>query len=464
MATIRFEQLVEVYRSTRFAGEGSVSLLSVSSNAIADLIRQIDQDDEAAGDTGISLVDDLDKVQVGNDVRVNIQSPRTGLGVLARSIDGLIMSPGARLEEPPRYYIVDSSFANGQQSIPEDIAVYRTVIQLVKLFGRAATYVDGTKSELLYIKESRLTIPIIFGAADLQTLSKVDAVALLAQFNDDLHLDQKLEILFEAVFELCRGTPANARFSFALRNLGELDRELQKGYKLFASNFSYAKIRSELEDARIEYMQKIHKTVADIQSQLLGIPVATVIVASQMKPPTTCGAEIWVNAAILGGAWIFVVLLWIAIANQHETLKALKIEIERQRSGLTKDFPGVSDEFVGKFTSLEDRIKLHRGALFLIGFLGFIGALGATLFCNHFASMKAQACAGDSSPALSSSGRPDTKPAGDPSAPSLSIPVQGGPVMKAPSPPSPSLPASSTSPVSPRGSSGHDSSMDVAKP
>lgn len=173
----------------------------------------------------------------------------------------------------------------------------------------------------------------------------------------------------------------------------DLATAVRSGYKLFASSFSYNKIRSEIEDARIDYTQKIHKTIVDIQSQLLGIPVATVVVASRMKAPTTCGAELLVNSAIPIGAWIFLVLLIVAIVNQWLTLGVIKAEIERQRSKMIADFPTVSDDFTGTFDALKGRIWWHRAGLVLVAFIGVGGAVAGTCFHNRIAAMTAQPCA-----------------------------------------------------------------------
>ena len=56
-----------------------------------------------------------------------------------------------------------------------------------------------------------------------------------------------------------------------------------------------------MEAAKVDYVAKIHKTLIDIQGQLLAIPVATIIVASQLKSNQTCGVDFWTNIAVLAG-------------------------------------------------------------------------------------------------------------------------------------------------------------------
>jgi hypothetical protein len=396
MARIRFEQLLELYRDTQFAGEGSVddeSELTIASLAIVDLLVRLETDEEAAADAGIALLDDIDQVAVGATVKVRIDAPRLGLGVLARNVDGLLNSIGARVEEPRRFYLIDPGYASDDAAVPDVIGRYRKVLEIVNLLACAASFLDTTRSEIIFVKEGKVVLPVRFDAADLAMLDIAAADRLLGQFADDLHHDQKCSILFEAMIDLCRAHKLDGRFKFVLANLCDLADKLAAGYKLFASSFSYSKIKGELEDARIDYTQKIHKTIVDIQSQLLGIPVATVVVASQMKVPTACGPELWVNFAVLISAWIFVGLLLIAIVNQWLTLSVIHDEIERQKKSLEKDYPTVGGDFVGTFNKLNARICWHKAGLSVIAAVGLMGAVVATCFYGEIAKMTPQPCA-----------------------------------------------------------------------
>jgi hypothetical protein len=166
----------------------------------------------------------------------------------------------------------------------------------------------------------------------------------------------------------------------------------RNGYRLFASSFSYAKIRSDVEAAKVEYIGKIHKTLIDIQGQLLGIPVATIIVASQLKVAKDCGLEIWTNVGVLGGAWIFAVLLLIAIINQWLTLSAISGEIERQKTKLAADYAAISEQFLDIFKGLSSRIVWHRCALIGVGVIACAGAIFAFLVFARLTAVDPRSC------------------------------------------------------------------------
>jgi hypothetical protein len=396
MSLIEFSSLLEVYRNASFNGAGAdgEAEVSVATKEVADLLKRVEDDVYATAETGVTLLDDVGKVQLGAIVKVRLDDPRSGFAVLAHDLDDLIKSPRGRLEEPRRYYLVDPAYAPGDASVPDPIARYRKVLALVKLFGNAASMLDATKSELVFVKDRKVTLPVAFNASDVKALDVDAADRLLGQFADELHHDQKCSILFEALVDLRGKHRADSAFRFILRNLDAIAGTVADGYRLFASSFSYSKIKSELEDARISYTQKIHKTIIDIQNQLLGIPVATIVVASQMKAPTACGPELLVNTAVLAGAWIFVLLLIVAVVNQWLTLNVIKDEIDQQEKALQRDFSKVSADFVGIFKKLKSRIRWHHAGLAIVLVIGISGGGLATYFNHRLAGLTPVPCQG----------------------------------------------------------------------
>ena len=115
---------------------------------------------------------------------------------------------------------------------------------------------------------------------------------------------------------------------------------------------------------------------ADIQNQLLGIPVATIIVATQMKDVKALGYEFWVNTSVLVGCWVFSVLMIFLLHNQSHTLAVLRDEIDRQKRQLKKEYSAVADLFADTFRYLSKRAFTQRVILWIID--GFV-VLGLVL-------------------------------------------------------------------------------------
>lgn len=377
MADVGFADLVEIYRYTRFDGNGG-GTLTVANSGIAAILRSIEADQSLYDLTQVSLVEPGEPV-VGSQVAINVAPPNLKLGILADTFEKLFLAPGAAFAEPVSYFVIDCSYASGDAPAPQLLLAYRAMLTVTARLREAASYVIELQRELVFIGTESVVVPIRFREADL-TPSLIGAAGRLETlFADPLHAQEKAELLGAAVIELAGGQRIDRRFQFIVSNLERVCDEVEKGYRLFVSSFSYSKIRKEIETARLDYINKIHKTIVDIQGQLLGIPVATIVVASQLKLSKGCGTEFWTNCAVLLGAWIFIGLLWLAVRNQWHTLSMLAGEITGQRVRLSDDYAALSGDFFDVFDDLDARIKWHRQVLVGVSGLALAGAVLATV-------------------------------------------------------------------------------------
>lgn len=360
MPRITFDQLIPVYRNTAFNAAGNGGRLYIADEAVLDTLKAIFFDDSAYEDAAISIISDAENFHVGFPVDIEISAPRLGLGQLARDTDGLIAAPANRIAEPRRYYVIGERYAYNDPTIPESITRYRNALRLVKALSEAAAFVDPHHAEATFLGPGRLRIPIAYKIADLGPITSGLLDELESFVFEKIHKDQKMAILASNVIELCRLQPEEHRFRHLLVHLRELVAKTQEGYKLFASEFSYEKIKGKAEEAIGEYANKIHKTFHDVQNQVMGIPVATVIVAFQLKQADKCGVEYWGNLAVSSGASLFVVLLTMAIWNQFMTLSSIKDDLSRQSQKLETDYAAVSAQFLVIYEKLTWRILLHR--------------------------------------------------------------------------------------------------------
>lgn len=153
-----------------------------------------------------------------------------------------------------------------------------------------------------------MKIPVSYDIENLNVLNTDLVNRLFSMLTDDMHREQKLTILGNSVKSLCENTPKSSSFKYLLINILQLIENFEKGYKVFVSGFSYEKVVDQLRTAKVEEMGKIHKTFSDIQNHILGIPVATVIVATQLKSTEIFDGQAVINTAIMFGSIIF--LFW----------------------------------------------------------------------------------------------------------------------------------------------------------
>ena len=348
--------------------------MCLSDEATLALIRDLLHQDRDPDDTGLTIHQgDPDQLKLGETIRLKFAPPTLREGYLLHDVAGLVMA--GQLREPKRYYLWQPPRSEGDAGVPAEIGRYREVLALIGLLKEAAAYLDQAAGKLVFMQPGRFDVPIHYTLADITPTVTASSAALRALFSDLLHREQKLAMLATAMQMATSGVEPLQRFATLLQRLDEVAREVADSYRLFCSNFSYEKIKGDIQDAHIEFTTKIHKTFSDIQNQLLAIPVATVIVATQMKRAVNLGAQLWINTGVLVGSAIFVVLFVLLVANQRHTLDVLSDEIARRQAIIAKDHAQVGDLLATTFNKLRDRMKKQRCILHIvlgIVVLGFV--------------------------------------------------------------------------------------------
>lgn len=377
MSDVTFADLIAIYRATRFDGDEN-GVLTIADERMVATLNSIMENDELYEETQIA-VEGGDDFTVGSEVRVSIRAPNAAtMGLLVDSFDDLFRAPNAAIAEPERYYVKNVAFASGDPP-PPVLVRYRAALELLAILRETASLVDMTRRELIFLGKERVDIPLQFDARDL-TGDVVEVTARLTRlFDDDLHIDEKRTILQTTLIEMVRTMRPQARLGYIIRDVERIVDEVQKGYRLFTSSFSYSKVRNDVETARLDLVGKIHKTIVDIQGQLLGIPVATVVVVSQLKVASACDVNLWTNSGVLLGAWIFVGMLVIAVLNQSKTLDVIADEVARQRMRIADDFAAVDYQFSDVFDDLDERIDWHRRALLIVSAVLAAGSVATTI-------------------------------------------------------------------------------------
>jgi hypothetical protein len=389
MRRISFEDIERVYLAARFVGDGKAEIIATDGE-ILEILSKVHCDEVAQQDSGIFVESDADDIVVNQKYMLQVKSPRLALGVLANDFDQLLVSPQARYSEPLNYFIISDRLRKSDDKII--LEKYRAVLRLVRIFELAADLFDKQSGEMIFFREDKAALPVTYTAREVHAIDLEEVDELISLFDDQLHGDEKLRLLGDAIVSLVRSQPIARRFEYLITNVDFLSQEVSKGYQLYISTFSYSKVKSEIEQAKIDYIAKIHKTIVDIQGQLLGIPIATIVAATQLKIASACGVEFWSNVGITFGAYVFAILLIVAILNQWATLTAISEEVRQQKNRIKQKYPLISDEFHGIFDSLNSRVCWHKCGLFSIGAIVVIGLIIAQTAFNALTKVSLMGC------------------------------------------------------------------------
>jgi len=270
------------------------------------------------------------------------------------SLDDLLAAPARRIVSPSRFYLADSdSLYNGDAATLPSVGQH--YLAATRLYGLLAKEADhhggiGDARTLVFLHKEKIEITPQYTAADLRKLGGVRAFE--AEFIvNETHIEQKRTILKTVLLELFSGNK-KLPFSELLIRFDEFLDKMHASYQLYVAEFSFQKVKAEVEKEKLDAMLKLNKVFSDIQNQLLAVPVALVLVGGQMEEK---GAWISKNILIWLGALIFAVLMDLLVRNQRHTLKAVKSEIDQQHQQIVSKYKAVAPRFESIYREIEDR-------------------------------------------------------------------------------------------------------------
>lgn len=141
------------------------------------------------------------------------------------------------------------------------------------------------------------------------------------------------------------------------------------------SEFSFEKIREQVEKEVFDFSVKLNKTFSDIQNQLLAIPAALILAGTQMKE----GSEnLWINLSLFAGLLIFSLFISFLLRNQTNTLHAIKRECDSQWHAIKSKHKNVKPLLEEHYSTLKDRYLSQRIKLIIVDGILSLSILGAT--------------------------------------------------------------------------------------
>ena len=279
-------------------------------------------------------------------------------GSVYQTLQELVDGPRRR-SVPSLFTVRDLGYTHGRgQVVPPMVQHYVDAVQFWKCMASFADHERDGGTHLLFIKsfDSKLWLTADYSAGDLQPLLKLNDFAK-QYFEDEHHKDQKRNIVRAALLETLKNKPS-VRFAELLSSFVDFADRVRSSYTLYTQDFSFEKLRSEVDKQNREDTLRLNKTFSDIQNQLLALPAALLAAGAAIKENS------WsTNLPVLLGVGIFMWVIRQLVANQQSSIDAIAGEIELRRKKLADQPPEISESVLTLFTELEARVKRQKRVL-----------------------------------------------------------------------------------------------------
>lgn len=306
----------------------------------------------------------------GRKARITLQPPRSHSVFFAKDLDEILESPKRKLEAPSQFFVAKLNYMSGESEVPAEVVKYRDALNLIELLEYVADYTERSEGRCVFvlIGADKFLLPVNYSAMDLKN---VEQVRELSEFlKDKPHRDQKKIIFSSVIIEYLRNTPKDSRISHLMKNFPDVESKFKDNYELFVSEFSFDKVRAEVEKRSLDYTIRLNNVFADVQNKLLAIPLALVLVGSQVKPNEMTSAK---NIAVLVGAMVFSILMIMLVRNQRDALEAIWSEIDQQQKVLRQKHSDIAAKFDSLFDGLKVRYDHQNTLLNVVGCVVWLG-------------------------------------------------------------------------------------------
>ncbi len=279
-------------------------------------------------------------------------------GSVFQTCEELVDGPRRR-SVPTLFTVRDLGYTHGRdQAVPLAIQHYVAAVKLWKCLASFADYEREGGNHLLFIKsfDAKLWLVADYAAADLLQLPKLEEFAK-QYFEDEHHKDQKRNIVRAALLETFKSNPS-VRFAELISSFTDFADRVRSSYTLYTQDFSFEKLRAEVDKQNREDTLRLNKTFSEIQNQLLALPAALLAAGAAIKEHS------WsTNIPVLMGVGIFMWVIWQLVANQTSSIDAIAGEIDLRRTKLADQPQEISSGVLGLFDGLNKRVMRQRSIL-----------------------------------------------------------------------------------------------------
>lgn len=260
---------------------------------------------------------------------------------------------------------------------------YSVIVELLKGLEKNSklSYNEEEIINLLIVQEDKsLLLYLEYFIKDLETIDDIK-LKLLKSFievlNENIIPDRK-NIYINELIDFLVLIDKKDRFSYLIQNFEEFIHRASSSYNFYLRNFSYNKLKIELETKSLEFYQKIQGVINDSQTKLIAIPATLGLSLTVLDFNETFSLKIFL---ILISVIIFCIFIQIFINNQKSVLQFISENIESYKKTHSKN----EQELQKSFEKVDKESKKQRKRLKFMQFLLWLNPIliiGIVLFMH----------------------------------------------------------------------------------
>ena len=261
---------------------------------------------------------------------------------------------------PTKFFLRDLgySYDGNRDTAPPCVQAYIDAVRLCSALEKLSDYRSNGGRHLNFVvrPDAKFRITIDYSVEDLHPLEVVSA--FVRDFIDsEFHEQEKRDIARDGLAELVKGRSELA-LAELIQGFDVYVRNARASYALLLAKFSSASVQKEIDKQNLEDALRLNKTFSEIQNQLLALPAALLIAGAAIESGAASK-----NVSIMVGISIFVVLMWMLVRNQKNSVRAIGAELAVRKRNLDAQPDIVAEHYKDAFITLEQRTQTQMTVL-----------------------------------------------------------------------------------------------------
>jgi hypothetical protein len=193
-------------------------------------------------------------------------------------------------EFPEFYYLVDSDYCHGSdnsQQRPKSLRLIDKIVVFCSQLKSIANKVDTRKSPIIgtfYVVDSEHKEQVIPFDIELDILPAhkelfIPSFTILEDVIDKTfskaHSHEKKKILKISIYEVLKNIPIGMNHvQYLIENWNTVDQNYHRHLEIFISGISFSKLKAEIEERGLKFLDDINSSLIDISMKLTALPAS----------------------------------------------------------------------------------------------------------------------------------------------------------------------------------------------
>lgn len=272
----------------------------------------------------------------------------------------------------PEYYLLKEKVLSSENNDFNNS--YKAIIKLIQNLKELSKF-DSEKNLIIFQDKKAISILLDYNIRDLKKIS--NNLEPINKFSEELIEKKNTEkylLLINELIEFLGEIKEEKRFSYLLRNFKEFYDKTEASYGFYLSNFSFNKLKMELDNSVLDFSKNIRSVINDSQTKLIAIPAASLLIYTNID-----WDDSWVlkSLFLVISSFLFSFLIEVFIKNQESSLSIISDNMKNYKSmfrlkNQTSDIKNLDTLIQKSFSKVDREIKSQKCNLEIIRWINWV--------------------------------------------------------------------------------------------